>query len=145
MDPLPSSKRILEPPSGAPSVSTSRGTLTFWQLAPHIYATEVRGFMTQEMSNLIIERAEPLYVPGKKLHGFHNWLEMTNYDSACRVELTAWVMRHRAQSALHIGLRSRMVAMGVAVANLALGSLIQIYASADEMETAVQAALQKAQ
>jgi hypothetical protein len=145
MDPLSSSKRILEPPSGAPSVSTPRGTLIFWQLAPHIYATEVRGFMTQEMSNLIIERADPLYVPGKKLHGFHNWLEMTNYDSACRVELTAWVMRHRAQSALHIGLRSRMVAMGVAVANLALGSLIQIYASEDEMETAVQAAMQKAQ
>jgi hypothetical protein len=145
MDPLPSSKRILEPPRDAPSVSTSRGTLTFWQLSAQIYATEMRGFMTQEMSNLIIERAEPLYVPGKKLHGFHNWIEMTNYDSSCRVELTAWVLRHRAQSALHIGLRSRMVAMGVAVANLALGSLIQIYANVDELETAAQKATRQEQ
>lgn len=94
--------------------------------------------MTQEMSSLIIERAEPLYAPDSKLHGFHNWLDMTNYDSVCRVELTAWVLRHRSQSTLHIGVRSRMVAMGVSVANLALGSLIHVYSTEDALEAALQ-------
>jgi hypothetical protein len=103
MDPAPEPKRILEPLRGAACVSTDRGTLTFWQLGPHAYATEMRGFMTQQMSNLIIERAGPLYSSSRTLHGFHNWFEMTNYDTACRVELTAWVMEHRAQSALRQG------------------------------------------
>lgn len=143
MKPHPSSTRLLEPPLGAARVSNERGTLTFWQIAPHIYVTEVRGFLTEEMSNLLIERAEPLYASVRKLHGFHNWLDMSNYDSACRVELTAWVLRHRAQSALHIGLRSRMVAMGVSVANLALGSLIQVYPNADALEAALQATMRQ--
>ncbi len=141
MERLPSSPRLLEPPLEAARVSNGRGTLTFWQLSPHVYATEVRGFMTPEMSDLIIERAEPLYTATGKLHGFHNWLDMSNYDSACRVDLTAWVLRHRGQSALHIGLRSRMVAMGVSVANLALGSLIQVYGTADALEAALRATL----
>jgi hypothetical protein len=143
MKPNPSSTRLLEPPSGAAQVSNGRGTLTFWQISPHAYATEVRGFMTSEMSDLIIELAEPLYQPGRKLHGFHNWLDMTNYDSVCRVALTAWVLRHRAESALHIGVRSRMVAMGVSVANLALGSLINVYTTAEALEAAVQATLRQ--
>jgi hypothetical protein len=143
MDPHPSSRRLLEPPLGAARVTDGRGTLTFWQLSPHIYATEMRGFMTPEMSALIIERAEPLYTATGKLHGFHNWLEMSNYESSCRVDLTAWVMRHRSQSVLHIGVRSRMVAMGVSVANLALGSLIEVYSTADALEAAMQAALRQ--
>lgn len=103
--------------------------------------TEVRGMMTRDMAQLIIERAEPLYARGGRIHGFHNWLAMDNYESVCRVDLTAWVLGHRQQSTLHIGLRSRMVAMGVAVANLALGSLIQVYNEPKQIETALIALL----
>jgi len=34
-----------------------------------------------------------------------------------------------------------MVAMGVSVANLALGSMIEVYSTADALEAAMQAAL----
>jgi hypothetical protein len=97
--------------------------------------------MTQEMAHLLIDQAEPLYSRPGRIHGFHNWLGMDNYESVCRVELTGWVLSHREQSALHIGLRSRMVAMGVAVANLALGSLIQVYNEPKGFETALRAVL----
>lgn len=99
--------------------------------------TEVRGFMTRDMAQLIIDCAEPLYARPGRVHGFHNWLAMDNYESVCRVELTAWVLSHREQSTLHIGLRSRMVAMGVAVANLALGSLIQVHNEPKQLEAAL--------
>ena len=65
---------------------------------------------------------------------------MENYESSCRVELTAWVLGHRDRTSLHIGLRSRLVAMGVSVANLALGSLIQVHNDMRSLAAALAAA-----
>lgn len=134
---------LLMPPRDAVRLDTGRGAICYWQLAPHVYMTEVRGLMTQPMSQLIMKQAEPLYAMGGKVHGFHNWYAMDNYDSVCRVELTSWVLSHRAQSSLHIGLRSRMVAMGVAVANLALGSLIHVHNEPRAMEGALDSLLRR--
>ena len=124
----------LRPPRDAVRLDTGRGEITFWILAPHVYVTEVRGHMSQAMSNLIIERASPLYARASVLYGIHNWLAMTNYDSACRVDLTTWIMRNKAQSVLHIGTASRMVAMGVMVAKVALGDLLNVHADFDALE-----------
>lgn len=124
----------LRPPRDAVRRETGRGDIAFWIIAPHLYVTEVRGHMTPALSTLIIERANPLYVRANVLYGVHNWLGMTNYDSACRVDLTAWIMRHKAQSVLHIGTASRMVAMGVMVAKVALGDLLHVHADADALE-----------
>lgn len=128
---------MLVPPQDAARIETERGSISYWELAPRVYMTEVRGFMTREMSQLIIERAEPLYAKPGRVYGVHNWLAMDNYESVCRVELTSWVLGHRERSKLHIGLRSRMVAMGVAVANLALGSLIQVHNEPKQLEAAL--------
>lgn len=139
----PSASNLLTPPRDAVRVDTGRGAILYWELAPRVYMTEVRGFMTQPMSQLIMKQAEPLYAIGGKVHGIHNWFGMENYDSVCRVELTSWVLSHRAQTGLHIGLRSRMVAMGVAVANLALGSLIQVHNEPRALEEALSSLLRR--
>ena len=123
-------------------LNTGRGTIHYWELAPRVYMTEVRGFLTRPMSQLIMKQAEPLYAIGGTVHGFHNWFAMDNYDSVCRVELTSWVLSHRDQSGLYIGVRSRMVAMGVAVANLALGSLIRVHNEPQALEEALSDVLQ---
>jgi hypothetical protein len=96
------------------------------------------------MSQLIIDRAESLYAKGRDVYGFHNWLGMQNYETACRVELTEWVFRHRSQSIFHIGVASRMVAMGVAVANLALGNLLHVHNSVSGLESALARILNRA-
>jgi hypothetical protein len=131
---------LVAPPS-ALRVATPRGSLAYWELTPRVYLTEVRGFMTRDMARLIIDRAGLMFARQPRVHGFHNWLQMNNYESACRVDLTAWVLRHRAQSVLHIGVASRMVAMGVAVANLALGDLIHVHADAESLDAALGATL----
>jgi hypothetical protein len=143
MSGVPLASDLLAPPGDAVHLDTGRGAIFYWELAPRVYVTEVRGLMTQPMSQLIMKQAEPLYAIGSKVHGFHNWFAMDNYDSVCRVELTSWVLRHRAQTGLHIGLRSRMVAMGVAVANLALGSLIQVHNEPRALEEALEALLRR--
>lgn len=131
----------LVPPRDAQRVSSDRGELQFWEVAPHVYATHMRGYMSPDMSRLIIARADPMFGRGATVSGFHNWLDMSNYDSQCRVELTAWVLRHRTQSVLHIGVTSRMVAMGVAVANLALGNLIHVHGDLASLEAALHGVL----
>jgi len=131
----------LEPPTAAQRIESARGSIAYWELGRAVYLTEVRGFMTHDMAELIIERADPMYRSGGTVYGFHNWFGMENYESACRVDLTAWVLRRRAQTALHIGLTSRLVAMGVAVANLALGSLIHVHNDRRSLEAAIAGAL----
>jgi hypothetical protein len=130
----------LVPPRDAIRIDDARGSLAYWRASPRVYATQVRGYMTPDMARLIIGHGELLYGPAGRVHGFHDWFDMSNYDSRCRVELTAWVMSHRQRSALHIGLRSRMVAMGVAVANLALGNLITIHDDPVSLKSAFAAA-----
>ena len=130
--------RQLVPPADAKRVKVERGELAYWELATRVYATQTTGFMTRAMSNLIMEHGEKLYARGGTVYGFHDWLQMSNYESHCRVELTNWVLSHRAQSVLHIAVASRIVAMGVAVANMMLGSLIHIHANEREIERALR-------
>lgn len=138
-DPASTSPALVSP-RDAERVTSERGSIAFWEVGPCIYATEVSGYMTRDMAQLIIARAEPLYSRRGRIYGFHNWFEMENYESSCRVELTAWVLGHRDRTALHIGLRSRLVAMGVSVANLALGSLIQVHGDMRSLASALTTA-----
>jgi hypothetical protein len=131
----------LIPPPDAVRIDADRGTLRYWQLAPHVYATCVQGYMTKEMSDLLMEQGNPLYAHVRKLHGIHDWLDMTGYDSACRTDLTGWILRNRPKSVLHIGVTLPLVAMGVAVANLALGNLIQVHRNKLSLESALNQAL----
>src|SRR5262245_35831438 len=99
------------------------GVIWVWRLSDHVYVSEVRGHLDESMARLIRSYAEPLYANGT-VWGFHNWLDMTSYDATSRVELTNWVLSHLEQSHLHIGMTSKLVKLGVGVANLALGNRI---------------------
>lgn len=129
--------RRLRPPPDAKRVSCEQGWLAYWQLAPNAYATCAHGSMTREMSTLIVKHGERLYEGGRVVYGFHDWLEMTNYESASRSDLTSWVLRHRNESVLHVAVRSPLVAMGVSVADMLLGSLIHIHRSAPALDQAL--------
>ena len=51
---------------------------------------------------------------------------MPNYDSELRTEWTRWLLRNRARlEDIQIVAGSKIVAMGVSVANVALGGIIQ--------------------
>jgi hypothetical protein len=131
----------MTPPLDAARVTTDRGTFAWWEVAPHVYATCMRGHMTRDMSDLLMARADPMYAQVDKLHGIHDWLMMSGYDTTCRTELTAWVLRNKPKSALHIGVALPLVTMGVTVANLALGNLIQVHRDKRGLEQAMNEAL----
>jgi hypothetical protein len=50
------------------------------------------------------------------------------YDSALRVAMTGWGVKHRTDmDALHVLTSSKIVGMGVSVANLAMGGIVTAY------------------
>lgn len=101
--------------------------------------------MTQEMSQLLIDQATQLYRAGagRIVYGIHDWVAMTNYDSACRVDMTNWILRNRAQSVLHVATTSRMVAMGVMVAKVALGDVLNVHGTTEALEGVLADVLKK--
>jgi hypothetical protein len=110
---------------------TARGTTRVWVLAPTVYVTVASGHMQEEHAEFLeAYGAERIRRSPGKLHVFHDWLEMTGYDSRCRQRLTSWsVARRDAYQEVHLALRSKLVAMGVQVANLALGGLMRVHTS----------------
>ncbi len=57
---------------------------------------------------------------------FYDLWGMTAYASEVRVDLTRWHLERRDKmKALHAVARSRLVRMGVSVANVALGNIVQ--------------------
>ncbi len=122
------------------ALETKRGRIWCWRVVKGVYATEVEGHLDYDMAQVIIKQVTPMYAQGA-VDGFHCWFAMTGYDSQARVELTNWVLRNRAGSRLFIGLQSRLVAMGVSVANLALGNMIQTFSTPQALEAALDAGL----
>ena len=90
--------------------------------APGVFAGRIEGHYTEAMLRPYLAGMERALAQAEILQGFHDWELMTGYETICRKEMTAWVQRHRARVVRqHILVRSRIVAMGVATANLVLG------------------------
>jgi len=82
-----------------------------------------------------------LFEDGRVL-GFHDWFQMTGYDTASRNQLTEWSLRRSALAQINIGTRAKLVSMGVTVAALALGDqVLRRFGSEAALEAAYQAAL----
>ncbi len=125
------------------SVETPRGKTLVYTLAPCVYVTVVSGHLEEAGAELIVQygTGRVRAAPGK-LHVFHDWIEMTGYESGCRHRLTTWTAAYRDSVAdAHLALRSKLVAMGVQVANLALGGMIKTHTNRGTLEHALRRAM----
>lgn len=121
---------------------TARGTLVLWTLAPTVYVTRFTGHLESAHVDLLFAYSEPLVLAARQpIDVFHEWTAMTAYDSVARSRITTWALeRRRVFGRVHVSVRSQLVAMGVQVANIALGN-ITAYRGALELETALHATL----
>jgi len=119
-----------------------RGSIRLWQHPRlRLYSTRVVGHLSIGLAQRIIDYVDPLFEQGKVI-GFHDWFQMTGYDTASRSQLTAWSLRRSALAQINIGTRAKLVSMGVTVAALALGEhVLRRFGSEVDLETAYQAAL----
>lgn len=120
----------------------ARGLIRLWQQPRlRVYSTCVTGHLSITLAQRIIEYVDPLFEDGRVL-GFHDWFQMTGYDTASRNQLTEWSLRRAALAQINIGTRAKLVSMGVTVAALALGDrVLRRFGSEAALEAAYQAAL----
>ena len=108
-----------------------------------VYATELAGHMSTPHVDLFLGYSEErVRQRDGKLFVFHEWSKMTGYDSSCRARITTWTLANiDAYAEVHVAFRSKLVAMGVQVANLALGGLVRSYSDAGSLQVALRATL----
>ena len=94
--------------------------------SPGVILGRLVGHLTEEVSRGLNLESEKFLVSTRRNLIFCDWYEMTGYDSGARIASTEWVERHRASlERFHILFRSKLVSMGVAVANIATGGILQ--------------------
>lgn len=127
--------------SGGRGLESARGTVGVWARSP-VLLIQLMGYGDGVFADQIIMGFEEIAPKPQKVQIFFEMGGMENYESALRTRLTAHFSQHRAKIAsLHVFTRSKLVAMGVSVANLALGGIITNHDSMASLQGALDRTL----
>jgi hypothetical protein len=92
--------------------------------ATAVIHTRVGGHADLECVKEFWDYFEKVAATQSPIENFHDWADVEGYDPEVRQRYMQWSRTHRAEiHGAHILVRSRLVVMGVTVANLALGYL----------------------
>jgi hypothetical protein len=114
------------------------GALEISSLSANVVCLQLTG-VTDQPAAVVIERtlAKQFAVAGR-LATFWDLSELVNYHSDVRIFSTRVLLAHRKQIiTMHTFTRSKLVAMGVSVANLALGGIITAHARRASFDAAL--------
>jgi len=107
---------------------TATGELQVRILSDSIILHVVKGHAGAELIPLFTRSVEQRIREGRRLDWFADYSEMVSYDSQVRIALSQFVNSNKPSlNKLVILVRSRLVAMGVSVANLAVGGRIDAF------------------
>ncbi len=121
---MPMDRRAL--PDGTVAWSGPEGTSCFTLRATSVVVGRVVGHGSIELGRTIRRELATFIHECGPISVFTDWSQVTGYDSRARNELTAWTLTnlHHFRS-IHVLVHSKIVAMGLGVANLAIGGGIQ--------------------
>ncbi len=109
--------------------------------APGVVRTRVSGHARLEHLTPIIRAVESEMEAGRRPHVFHDWSEMTGYDSAARVGMAEWYAKVKdGVASVQVLTKNRLVAMGVQVVALAVRADIQIFGNRSAFDAAFRKA-----
>jgi hypothetical protein len=120
--------------------STSRGELSLWEPTQGLLICRFRDHGEKQFAAHVIrafdaQRAE-------RVHLFFDLAQMPTYDSDLRVLLTKHFSEHRARfEQFDVLVGSKLVAMGVEVARLALGSFLRPHTKRPAFTASLDAAV----
>lgn len=99
---------------------------------------QCRGFASASMVARVIDHRERAVRLGR-VALFNDLLDLEGYDPPVRDELTRWQKRHKESvMTTHILLRSRIVAMGIQMASLALGEHLVTYSRVADFDAVLR-------
>lgn len=114
-------------------------TYELWVCAPGVILQRVSGKADVDVAREIARQLEAAIAEFGPITLFDDFAGMTAYTSAGRFELTEWSKKHWAEmKSTHILVASKLVAMGVSVASIALPGL-RSYTERARFEAALQA------
>ncbi len=98
------------------------------------------GHGSHEFATVVTRRWEAVRRSGLQVLIIADFWEMPNYDSAFRAIHQEWALKNRSSfvQPLHILTRSKLVSMGTAVTNLALGGIITTYTQRPQFDIVVK-------
>ena len=121
------------------SIEGHEGFLRLWCPAPGIFASRATGSINLEQANAFMEFGDKVLQQRSPGVGLHDWAEMTGYGSGVRPAVSSWSLRVVSRwSAIHVYMESRVVRMGVAVVNIALGGKVRVHKDRPAFEHAVE-------
>jgi hypothetical protein len=119
-----------------------KGRLAIWTPAPDLLVLRMTDQGDKHFTGPIIRAFDELAKRGQKLRLFFDLETMSSYDSELRTQLTARFYEDRLRiAAFHVLVGSKLTAMGVSVANLALGGIITSHSSRVPFVLALDAAI----
>lgn len=119
-------------------ISDGRGIIDVRNPAPHVELIRCEGYARAEHVAEILEGRDRIVRACGKIAIFDDLEDLRGYDSDVRSRLTGWSRDHRPKIvAFHILVRSKIVAMGVSLANLAIGGAIVAHTRRAAFEAAL--------
>ncbi len=104
---------------------------------PGVFLTRVSGHTDLDCALHLMRAFDRIgAITMGSLDVFHDWEAVTGYDSIVRQELVRWSEENEKSGEVHVLVKSRLVAMGVSVANAALGGKLVIYSDRAKFEAA---------
>ncbi len=120
------------------TLTDAQTVLTVRRPAPHVELIRCDGYAQNIYLELLLANRTKILAECGKIALFDDLLLLRGYDSNVRVQLTDWSRKNKKSIvAFHILTRSRLVAMGVSVANLALGGHIRAHTLRASFEDAL--------
>lgn len=127
--------------TGHMTLEGARGKATATLLGPSLFLFEMDGHLDIELARRYLGIVERF--PSRR-ESFHDWRRMTGYDTRTRLLFTSWLIHNRHRMVCHHLSTSRLVSMGITVAQLAVGtSALRSYDNQDVFYDAVAAAVRR--
>jgi hypothetical protein len=118
--------------------SSTRGEVLTAHPKADVMVLKVTGHLDRPMGLHIIDGVSRATTTTRRLHIFCDWAEMSGYDSDVRSAFTQWAATNRTKVMFHLLVGSKLVAMGVSVANLALGGILVGYTNRASFDAALR-------
>jgi len=113
----------------------------FRVVAPGVTLDRVVGVIDDELARTIAAAHDEAFDLGIRPHTFHDWSEVIGYSPFARKYLTDWLGASSPRlRSVHILFSSKLLAMGISVANLVLGGFIKAYGDRERFRVAMEKA-----
>jgi hypothetical protein len=113
----------LLPVAEAQIIRSAGGMAQIWYPAPTVFVSRVEGAISEAMATAMLVEGQRIIASDGKLVVFHDWELVKGYEKQARVQFTRVGLQLRRQvEASHFLVRARILAVGIQLANIVLGT-----------------------